>query len=299
MADAGGLPADVERRRLALPEAGVEIALLDWGGEGPLALLHHANGFCAALWAPIAEALRDRFHVVAMDARGHGDSSLPSERPPEEAFAWPVMAADLRAVALTLLQETGHSQIALGLGHSFGGTLTLAAESAHPGLYQRIVMVDPVLRSPEDIGALAGSTAGDLLAERARVRRHVFPSRAEARAHFAARELFKSWTDRALDLYVEEGLLERPDGQLALKCPGAVEAAIFEGSGFQGVWEGASAARAPALFLWAKRGNFSRATYEQLAERMPGGVVETLDAGHLVSMEQPQIVVDAVRRFCA
>ncbi|MBW2232048.1 MAG: alpha/beta fold hydrolase, partial [Deltaproteobacteria bacterium] len=134
MADAGGLPADVERRRLALPEAGVEIALLDWGGEGPLALLHHANGFCAALWAPIAEALRDRFHVVAMDARGHGDSSLPSERPPEEAFAWPVMAADLRAVALTLLQETGHSQIALGLGHSFGGTLTLAAESAHPGL---------------------------------------------------------------------------------------------------------------------------------------------------------------------
>ena len=24
--------------------------MLDWGGEGPLALLSHANGFCAGVW---------------------------------------------------------------------------------------------------------------------------------------------------------------------------------------------------------------------------------------------------------
>jgi pimeloyl-ACP methyl ester carboxylesterase len=299
VADAGGLPADVERRRLALPETSVEIALLDWGGDGPLALLHHANGFCGALWSPVAEALRDRYRVVAMDARGHGDSSLPSERPPAEAFAWTEMARDLRAVGESLLAETGQSRIALGLGHSFGGTLTLAAESAGPGLYERIVMVDPVLRSPEDIEAVGGPAVGNLLAERARARRQVFPSRADARAHFAGRELFRTWTDRALDLYVEEALLERPDGQVALKCPGFVEAAIFEGSGFREVWDAARATRAPALFLWADRGNFSRATYEQLAADMSGGVVETVHAGHLVTMEQPEIVIDAVRRFCA
>jgi len=43
----------VRRRKLALRDSAIEIALLDWGGEGPLALLHHANGFCAAAWAPL------------------------------------------------------------------------------------------------------------------------------------------------------------------------------------------------------------------------------------------------------
>ena len=123
-----GIPADVKRRKVILPGKEIEIALQDWGGEGPLALLHHANGFCAALWAPVAEQLRSQFHVVAMDARGHGDSGMPQEGATPESFSWALMADDLGQVAHVLLEETGESQIALGLGHSFGGTLTLAAE---------------------------------------------------------------------------------------------------------------------------------------------------------------------------
>jgi pimeloyl-ACP methyl ester carboxylesterase len=62
------------RRRLRLPSRGIELALVDWGGDGPLALLAHANGFCADVLGPLAERLRARFHVVGFDARGHGDS---------------------------------------------------------------------------------------------------------------------------------------------------------------------------------------------------------------------------------
>jgi pimeloyl-ACP methyl ester carboxylesterase len=122
------IPDDVIRRRVTLPGRGIEIALQDWGGSGPLALLHHANGFCAALWAPIAEHLRRRFHVVAMDARGAGDSPLPHVREGENPCRWDDMANDLVGVAEALLAETGHTQLGLGLGHSFGGTLTLIAE---------------------------------------------------------------------------------------------------------------------------------------------------------------------------
>ena len=67
---------DVARRRVRT-KSGIEIALRDWGGDGPLALLHHANGFCAELWAQVAERLRGRFHLIALDARGHGASSKP------------------------------------------------------------------------------------------------------------------------------------------------------------------------------------------------------------------------------
>jgi len=53
----GDMAGEIERRRLPLPGRGVEIALLDWGGDGPLVLMHHANGFCAGTFGLVAEAL--------------------------------------------------------------------------------------------------------------------------------------------------------------------------------------------------------------------------------------------------
>ena len=86
----------VERRKVELPDRKMEIALLDWGGDGPLALLHHANGFCAGTWGLLAERLRPHYRVVALDARGHGDSTSPPVGP---AYRWIEFMNDLIAVA--------------------------------------------------------------------------------------------------------------------------------------------------------------------------------------------------------
>ena len=120
----------VERRRFALPESGLEIALLDWGGDGPLALLHHANGFCAAVWGLVASGLRHRYRVIALDARGHGDSSRPSG---SGAYHWDRFAEDLVEVAERLVAEAGGGSLALGVGHSFGGTSFLGAAARQIG----------------------------------------------------------------------------------------------------------------------------------------------------------------------
>ena len=53
----GAMLGNVRRIRVPGGDSGVEIAVLDFGGRGPAALLHHATGFCAALWAPVAERL--------------------------------------------------------------------------------------------------------------------------------------------------------------------------------------------------------------------------------------------------
>lgn len=291
------IPDDVVRRRVALPETGVEIALQDWGGDGPLALLHHANGFCAALWAPIAETLRDRFRVVAMDARGAGDSPLPVVGAGENPCAWDDMVKDLVGVAETLLAESGDQQLGLGLGHSFGGTLTLLAEAAHPGLFERIVAVDPVTPPPPEMLAALPASKGPALAERARRRRSIWPDRATARAHFAERELFRHWTSRALDLYVAEGLADRSDGQVELKCSPEAEAAVFGGSGSLDVFSAVAGLRPPVLLLWAKRGNFPRLAFERLAAGMVDARIEDVEAGHLIPMERPEWVAAAIRRF--
>ena len=48
---------------------------VDWGNEGapPLLLVHGTRDHCRN-WDWVARALRDRYHVIAPDLRGHGDS---------------------------------------------------------------------------------------------------------------------------------------------------------------------------------------------------------------------------------
>ncbi|MCZ6462988.1 MAG: alpha/beta hydrolase [Proteobacteria bacterium] len=291
------MSGDVRRERLRLEErGGLEIALMDWGGDGPLALLHHANGFCAGTWGLVADGLRAHFHVVAMDARGHGDSSRPEGF---ESYQWGLLADDLLAVAEHLRARMGGERIALGLGHSFGGTLTLIAAGRRPDLNQRILLVDPVILPPAAVAAADPKRTGrnSELAERARKRRHVWANRDEARAFFAERELFQACLPAGLDLYVQEGLRDRPDGQVELKCPGEVEASIFGNNRSLDVFAEAAQVRVPTRLLRARRGNFPGPLYEALAEEIEDASIEDVDAGHLVPMERPDLVVAAALSF--
>ena len=294
-ATARALLAGATRRTLSLPDRGVEIALLDWGGDGPLALLHHANGFCKGMWAEVAERLRARFRVVAMDARGHGDSSRP-EGP--DAYAWEHFAEDLVAVADALVAERGGGEVALGIGHSFGGTSMIGAAARRPELFARLLLVDPVVPPPPHSGITAENTPHlRRLVEGARRRRAQWPSRAAARAYCHERSFFASWRPEAIELYLLDGMREEADGSLALKCPGAVEAAVFGNTGAVDLFALAARVVCPTVVLWAERGNFERPVHEALADAMPAGHLVQVAAGHLVPMEEPALVVAAVERL--
>ncbi|HXV37010.1 MAG TPA: alpha/beta fold hydrolase, partial [Myxococcota bacterium] len=260
--------APLRRRRLALPGSALEIALLDWGGDGPLALLHHANGFCAAVWGPVAERLRGRFHVVAMDARGHGDSSKPAA---PDAYCWERFARDAIEVAERLAGERGDGRVALAIGHSLGGSALALAAAERPDLFERLALVDPVLIAGRESASAAERGVGrglpdprrlegidgTELAENARKRREIWPSRAAARAKWLDKSMFAEWDSRALELYLAEGLADRADGQVELKCTAAVEAAVFEATGSFDLWSCEGRLRAPTLIERAARGVFS------------------------------------------
>ena len=289
-ATARALLARAERRTFVLPGRGVEIAALDWGGDGPLVLLHHANGFCKGVWALVADALRARRHVIAMDARGHGDSSKPEGA---DAYAWHHFAADVAAVADVLAAQHGRA-IGLGIGNSFGGTSLVGAAARRPELFERLLLVDPVIPPPPDLSlTVQHSPHMRRLVDGARRRRHHWPSRAAARAWCAERSLFRGWLPEAIELYLLDGMRERADGSLELKCPGAIEAAIFAAGGGLDLFSLARRVRIPTRFLWAKHGDFSLALYEAVAASMQAAQVETVDSGHLVPMEHPEIVIAA------
>ena len=286
---------DAVRRRIALPDRGVEISLLDWGGDGPLALLHHATGFGAAVWAPVAERLSQRFRVVAIDARGHGDSSAPEGAEP---YHWENFGFDFAALARVLTAERGDGRVALGHGHSFGGTACLTAAASAPGLFERLVLLDPVIRPPAALRAGGANMSGGIaLARRSRKRRELWPSRAAALAKWRTRELFEDFEPRALELYAAEGLRDRPDGQVELKCRREVEAVVFESGSVFDPWPFVAKVDVPTLVLWARRGSFPRAIHEALASELRDAQLRSFDGGHLMAMEQPERVAELAAAF--
>ena len=66
-------------------------------GEGPAVVLQHGTGGSGQSWRDrgLVDAMSDRFQLVLVDSRGHGQSDRPTE---QAAYALPKRVADLTAI---------------------------------------------------------------------------------------------------------------------------------------------------------------------------------------------------------
>lgn len=195
---------------------GVRIRAHELGGSGPMLLVAHATGFCAAMYRAMAAGLTSRRRVVAIDFRGHGSS----DRPANDDFHWDRMADDV----LALVDHLGGPVD--GFGHSMGGAALLLAELRRPGTLATAYLFEPIVFP-------AGMTreGPNLMAEAARSRRPSFPSQAEALWRYARRPPLNTMRADVLAAYVEHGFAEGPDGTAHLACAPADEARVFEADG--------------------------------------------------------------------
>src|SRR5688572_26913642 len=118
---------------------GVRIRIHHLGGTGPPLLCVHATGFHGRVWEPFIPALRERFGVVSLDQRGHGDSDKP-----ETGYEWPKFGEDILAV----VDELGLER-PCGIGHSAGAAALVFAETERPGTFSSLVLMDPVTPQPD------------------------------------------------------------------------------------------------------------------------------------------------------
>src|SRR4030095_4365147 len=71
-----GAPRGFQEKDVTLAN-GLTIHYYEWPGPRPtLVLLHPSSGY-GRMWQGTADALGSRFHVYALDQRGHGDSGRP------------------------------------------------------------------------------------------------------------------------------------------------------------------------------------------------------------------------------
>jgi len=106
--------------------------------DGPTIVMLHGGGQNRFSWKNTGHLLAERgFHVIALDARGHGDS----DRAPNAEYTVDAFARDAAAV----LKQIGRPVVLIGA--SMGGlTGIVAAHNAGPAVVTKLVLVDVVPR---------------------------------------------------------------------------------------------------------------------------------------------------------
>jgi pimeloyl-ACP methyl ester carboxylesterase len=118
-------------------------------------------------------------------------------------------------------------------------------------------------------------------------------------AAYRGRPTFEHWREDVLRLYAEEGTFRREDGQIELKCPGEIEAQVFENSASLNIWDVLPRVDCPTLVMKGERTEgFLSMVATGAAARMPNARLVTVpNAGHLAPMERPEAVAAEILAF--
>lgn len=125
---------------------GIQLNILE-SGRGPLTLVFlHYFGGSALEWCVSMDSLSDRYHCVAVDLRGFGDSIPPNGFSTQTTFSVDDMADDVSNV---IDQYVSGNYVLVG--HSMGGKVALALASRQPPALQSLLLVSPSPPVPEPI----------------------------------------------------------------------------------------------------------------------------------------------------
>ncbi|MEX2255836.1 MAG: alpha/beta hydrolase [Acidimicrobiia bacterium] len=202
---------------------GLEIAVLDWGGDGEPLLLLHPTGFCAGFLDPLAQRLGDRYRPIGVDMRAHGASDSPRDR---AGYAFVHLADDIVAV----LDHLGIDRC-VALGESLGGGVASLVDAVRPGLFRRLMLCEGIAFDADSFvrpGANETGDGGNYMADIARKRRPVWPDRETVRESYASRPPLDVLAPEALDAYLRWGFVDLPDATVRLACSPDDEATMFE-----------------------------------------------------------------------
>jgi pimeloyl-ACP methyl ester carboxylesterase len=262
---------------------GLRFHFVDWGGDGalPVLFLHGFSGH-ARTWDHAAGTLHDRFHVLALDQRGHGDTEWADE------YGSGPMVADV----LAFLDALALERVAL-VGASMGGINAYCFAAAHPERVDRLVVVDV---GPEiDRRGISRIMANAV----ANTKAGAFASVDEA---FARMRDDNPLADPAMLRHrVEHNVRTLPDGRVTWKWDPALadRSAARSEIGHDEQWDRWRGLRCPTLLL---RGSESDLLSVETAERMlaeqPRARLVTIDgASHTVTMDRPDAHDAAIREF--
>lgn len=278
------------RRALAVPFTdehvdldGRRVHYLAWGAPGRRGLVFvHGGGANAHWWTHVAAHFADEFRVVALDLSGHGDSDH------RETYRFEDWTDEVIAVA----DAAGIVGRPVVVGHSMGGFVTIATAALHPNRLTGVIICDSPVTEPDP-------EIGEYHVRDAFGRERIYGSEDEAIARFRTVPPQDHYLPYVMD-HVARRSLRRVDEGWKWK---------FDRTIFAQFTGGVRAVALPHLaevtcrfaLLRSEHGLVTKdigdAMYERLGRVAP--VVELPEAGHHAMLDQPLILLTAVRTLLA
>ncbi|KAI8337505.1 Alpha/beta hydrolase family-domain-containing protein [Chlamydoabsidia padenii] len=176
-------------------------------------IFSHSNGFTKETLHPLIRRVVQGIHqqeryqhtdlcVFAWDARNHGDSARLNEGTFLDSYTWFDNAMDTLQLVETFNLKTEYDGI-IGVGHSFGATSMILAESIYPNTFTGICAIEPVMAN----GILDAALRAKLPMLSSLKRRDTWPSREECHQSLARRDFWKIMEPEVLDLYVVSNIV--------------------------------------------------------------------------------------------
>ena len=285
-ARAMGVPfsREVEPLDKEVTVSGFRLHYLEWGTEGkqPSILLLHGALQQAHTWDSVALALCEDYHVLALDARGHGDSQWA----PDGDYSPDAHQRDLDG----FLDALGLDQFVM-VGHSMGGRNGYVFASRRPEKVKALTIVDT---GPDS------QPAG-----RARIQRfRELPDELDTYQEFATR--IQEYTGRSRQRVsgaLKYNIRQRPDGKWTWKYDKLLRSPGYSPGSWPArkLWDCLARLQCPTLIVRGEQSDiFPTDVLDRMLQVIPQSTSAVVpEAGHLVAGDNPAGFLKALRPLLA
>ncbi|MCA9563286.1 MAG: alpha/beta hydrolase [Myxococcales bacterium] len=275
-----------EPRTHRIDSRGLAIEVYEWGDGPDTVILHHGFLDHGRSWDPVAQSLSERFHVLAVDARGHGSSGWIGDG---GYYYFQDYLPDLRRV----IDALARGRVSL-VGHSMGGMVVTLFAGTFTNHVHKLITIEGYGPPDNDFDA-APRRVTDWVSAMVRFtgERKVMATVEEAAARMRRRNSRLS-EEFSLHLAehgthpIEGGVTWAWDPLHRLTGPQP-----FYLAQAQAIWAKISC---PALSIRGAESNFNIPGLVE-RENFSPEIVVIPDAGHMVHHDQPRLLSEAISNF--
>ncbi|HRH17489.1 MAG TPA: alpha/beta hydrolase [Aquabacterium sp.] len=253
----------------------------------------HANSFPAGSYESLFETWQAAGYTVhAIDRYGH-DPRYPVTRD------WPHLVQQLHDFVRDEVKAPAYL-----VGHSLGGYLSLMMASQHPQWAQGVVVLDsPLLHGIKAAGVGLIKRLGrmqQIMPSGVAIQRtHEWPHRAAAQEHFRIKPKFAAFHPRALNDYLNHGLMPHPEQSgTTLRFKREIEAHIYNTMPHRLLQDFRKhPQRCPIAFIGGQQSQELRAVGLRGTRQLFGPHLSWLPGTHLYPFEHPQATAAEVLKW--